>query len=78
MPIANEMLEKLCCPQSGEALAYFEAGVAGDEEFLFCPYSKRRYRFDGGVPVLLSDEAELLDDDTCLALNSKAQELGLL
>ena len=65
MPVAQHLLEILRCPKSLGELIY----VASDaEEFLFCPQSKLKYRVDDGIPVLLIDEAESLDDASCEAL----------
>jgi len=57
MALDQELLDILACPESKAALLYFEA-----EEFLFCPTSKLKYRIEDGIPVMLVDEAERLDD----------------
>jgi hypothetical protein len=71
MSIAPHLLEILRCPKSLGELIYIERG---QEEFLFCAESKLRYRIDNGIPVMLVDEAESLDDAACAALVSEAAE----
>lgn len=81
MAVAKHLLEILRCPESRGELIYFPVqsveGKDEGEEFLFCPQSKLRYRIDEGIPVMLVDDAERLDDEACAALNAKASELGL-
>ena len=81
MAVAKHLLEILRCPESRSELIYFPeksmGGKYGREEFLFCPQSKLRYRIDEGIPVMLIDDAERLDDEACAALTAKANELGL-
>lgn len=78
MAVAKHLLEILRCPESRGELIYFASGSAdGNEEFLFCPESKLRFRIDEGIPVMLVDDAERLDDAACAALSAKASELGL-
>ena len=58
--LPNELLEVLVCPQSKAPLVYFPRGENDDDEakgFLLCPTSRLRYRVDGGVPVMLVEEA---------------------
>jgi uncharacterized protein YbaR (Trm112 family) len=62
MPLAPEHLALLVCPESKQPLLYVPAGVAGAGEALFCPASRLRYRIDDGIPILLVDEAERLDE----------------
>ena len=79
MPVEKHLLEILRCPESRGELIYFSEANAGDgEEFLFCPRSKLRYRIDEGIPVMLIDDAQRLDDEACAALNAQASELGLV
>jgi len=65
MSIAPHLLEILRCPESLGALLYLQ-GDGG--EYLFCPQSKLRYRVEDGIPVMLIDDAERLDDDACAAI----------
>jgi uncharacterized protein YbaR (Trm112 family) len=80
MELASELLEILRCPESRGALIYFPKGESGDDEssaFLFCPESRLRYRIDNGIPVMLVDEAERLDESAANALVARAGELEL-
>jgi len=62
MPLDPAHLALLVCPESKAPLLYVPAGVAGPDESLFCPTSRLRYRIDDGIPILLIDEAERLDE----------------
>jgi uncharacterized protein YbaR (Trm112 family) len=59
MPIDPELLGLLVCPLS-------RADLVLDGETLVStdPRTRRRYRIDDGIPVLLVDESEELDADT--------------
>ena len=79
MPVEKHLLEILRCPESRGELIYFSKADAKEgEEFLFCPRSKLRYRIDEGIPVMLVEDAERLDDDASAALKAQATELGLI
>jgi uncharacterized protein len=77
MPIADELLEMLRCPESRAKLVYFAEQQAGGPEFLFCPESRLKYRIDEGIPVMLIEEAERLDQTAADELLARARELGL-
>lgn len=62
MPLDPTHLAMLVCPESKQPLLYVPAGVAGPDESLFCPTSRLRYRIDDGIPILLVEEAERLDE----------------
>lgn len=65
MPVAQHLLEILRCPESLGELIY----VTGDaKEFLFCAQSKLKYPIEDGIPVMLVNEAERLDDVSSEAL----------
>ncbi len=70
MPLPAELVELLVCPASKAPLLY----VPGDEaqECLVCPTSRLRYRIEDGVPVLLIEEAERLDEEAAAALVAQA------
>lgn len=57
--ISKELLEILCCPLS-------KADLILDGDFLVSTdkETRRRYRIEEGIPVLLIDESEELDFDT--------------
>lgn len=77
MAIAQELLDILVCPQSREPLVYFPPGDGDGEEFLLCPASKLRYRVDDGIPVMLVEEAERLEDAEVERLVGLAKDRGL-
>ena len=59
MSIDPELLELLVCPQS-------RAPVVLDDDTLVStdPATRRRYRIDDGIPVMLVDESEEVDEET--------------
>jgi uncharacterized protein YbaR (Trm112 family) len=72
MALPADLLSILRCPESRQPLVYFEA-----EGFLLCPASKRKYRIEDGIPVMLVDEAEKLGDAECERLVAEARRRGL-
>jgi uncharacterized protein YbaR (Trm112 family) len=72
MALDPQLLEILVCPRSRAPLLYFEA-----EGFLFCPESRLRYRIDDGVPVMLVEEAEELDESSARELIALAERRGI-
>ena len=62
MALSPDLVADLLCPESKKPLVYVAAGVDGPAESLFCPTSRLRYRVDDGVPVMLPEEAERLDE----------------
>ena len=63
MALSPDLVELLICPESRQPLVLVPAGVEGAAgESLFCPASRLRYRIDDGVPVMLPEEAERLDE----------------
>jgi uncharacterized protein YbaR (Trm112 family) len=78
--LAADLLAVLACPQSKQPLIYFPKGEENTDEaqgFLLCAASKRRYRIERGVPVMLVEEAETLPDSKVIALVERAKSLGL-
>ena len=57
MALDSKLLEILVCPQDRGPL------LLVDDEFLYNPRLRRAYRIDGGIPVLLVDEAVEIGDD---------------
>jgi len=57
MPIDKILLDILACPEDKGPLYYFE-----DEDALYNPRLHRRYRIRDGIPIMLVDEAETVDD----------------
>jgi uncharacterized protein YbaR (Trm112 family) len=72
LPLDPKLLEILACPEDKGPLLYFE-----DEETLYNPRSKRRYRVDDGIPVMLIEESEVLGEDEHSRLVEKAKTEGI-
>jgi uncharacterized protein len=51
------LLDILACPEDRGPLYYFE-----DEDALYNPRLYRRYAIRDGIPIMLIDEAETVDD----------------
>jgi uncharacterized protein YbaR (Trm112 family) len=62
-----KLLEILACPQDKGPLLYF-----ADESALYNPRLRRRYRVEGGIPIMLVDEAEAVDEAEHARLSAKA------
>jgi len=80
MELAQDLLDILVCPESKQPLVFFPKGEGNDDDasaFLFCESSQLRYRLEDGIPVLLVEEAEKLDEATTRRLAARAKELGL-
>ncbi len=58
MTLSPELLKILVCPKSKAPLEYH----AGPPEVLVCRESQLVYKVDDGIPVMLIDEAEPLDE----------------
>lgn len=72
MALDSQLLAVLACPDDKGALYYFET-----ESVLFCPKCARRYAVRDDIPIMLIDEAEVLDDATAKALRDRAVSEGL-
>ena len=66
------LLDILACPQDKGPLLYFE-----DEDSLYNPRLHRRYQVRNGIPVMLLDEAEQVDDAEHERLLAKAEADGV-
>lgn len=66
------LLEILACPEDKGPLLYFE-----DEETLYNPRLRRRYRILDGIPVLLVEEAETVTEEEHGRLEEKAAADGV-
>ncbi len=73
MSLSKDLLEFLVCPESKNNLIYLE-----EEQFLFCPDSRLKYRIDDGIPVMLVEEAERLSEKDCEKLVKEAKKKGLI
>ena len=56
MPLDQILLDILACPEDKGPLYYFE-----DEDCLYNPRLRRRYRIRDDIPIMLVDEAETVD-----------------
>jgi uncharacterized protein YbaR (Trm112 family) len=66
------LLEVLACPQDKGPLLYF-----ADEDSLYNPRLHRRYAVRDGIPIMLIDEAETVDDAEHDRLIAKAGVEGI-
>jgi uncharacterized protein YbaR (Trm112 family) len=66
MPISEELLSILCCPETKADLVLDgETLVSTDKE------TRKRYRIENDIPVMLIDESETLDPETWKAIMEK-------
>jgi uncharacterized protein YbaR (Trm112 family) len=72
MALDPKLLEILACPQDKGPLLYFV-----DEDALYNPRLRLRYRITDDIPVMLIDEAETLDDAEDARLRAKAEAEGV-
>jgi uncharacterized protein YbaR (Trm112 family) len=72
MALDSQLLEILACPEDKGPLLYFE-----DEDRLYNPRLKRSYAIREGIPIMLVDEAETVDDATHERLVAKAASEGI-
>ncbi|MCY4663104.1 MAG: Trm112 family protein [Acidimicrobiaceae bacterium] len=72
MTLDARLLEILACPSDKGPLLYF-----ADEESLYNPRLRLRYRVEDGIPVMLMDEADAVDDDEHGRLLAKAEAGGI-
>lgn len=68
MALDPKLLEILACPKDRGPLLYF-----ADEDALYNPRLRMRYRITDDIPVMLIDEAEVLDDAEHDRLAAKAE-----
>lgn len=68
MTIDPELLELLVCPLSRARLVQ-----DGDTLVSTDPATRRRYRIEDGIPVLLVDESEELQESVWKAIMAKAR-----
>lgn len=72
MALDSQLLEILACPDDKGPLYYFEADGA-----LLCPACRRRYAVNDDIPIMLVDEAEVLDETAAKVLLDRADTEGL-
>ena len=68
----SRLLEILACPADRGPLLYF-----ADEDSLYNPRTQRRYAVRDGIPIMLIDEAEAVDDAEHARLLAKAEADGI-
>ena len=66
MPLDPELLQILVCPLSHAPLV-----EDGDTLVSTDPKTRRRYRVDEGIPVMLIEKSEELDESTWKAIMTK-------
>jgi uncharacterized protein YbaR (Trm112 family) len=72
MALDPKLLEILACPKDKGPLLYF-----ADEEALYNPRLRMKYRITDDIPVMLIDEAEVVDDAEAARLSAKAAAEGI-
>ncbi|MEQ8717622.1 MAG: Trm112 family protein [Acidimicrobiales bacterium] len=72
MTLDRRLLDILACPEDKGPLLYFEA-----DDFLYNPRLHRRYRIDDGIPVMLIDEADNVDEAEHDSIMARAAELAI-
>ena len=72
MTLDPKLLEILACPEAKGALLWFEG-----EDALYNPRLRRRYKVRDGIPVMLVDEAETVDDAEHGRLLALAESEGI-
>ena len=72
MTLSPQLLQILVCPVDKGGLYYL-----ADEDALYNPRLRRRYVVREGIPVMLADEAEDVDDAEHDRLLAKVAEDGL-
>ena len=72
MTLDPKLLEILACPEDKGSLLWFEG-----EDALYNPRLRRRYAVRDGIPVMLVDEAETVDDAEHGRLLTLAESEGI-
>lgn len=72
MTLDARLLEILACPKDKGPLLYF-----ADEDSLYNPRLRLLYRVDDGIPVMLIEEADRLDESEHQRLTAKAEAEGV-
>ena len=72
MTLDPKLLEVLACPKDKGPLLYF-----ADEDLLYNPRLRLRYRITDDIPNMLIDEADSVDDAEHARLASKAESEGI-
>lgn len=72
MALDQILRETLACPEDKGPLYYLD-----DEDSLYNPRLHRRYKIVEGIPVMLVDEAETVDDAEAERIMAKIADEGL-
>lgn len=72
MSLDTRLLEILACPQDKGPLYYL-----GDDGGLYNPRLQRRYTIRDGIPIMLIDEAETVDEAEHTRLMTRVTAEGL-
>lgn len=72
MTLDTRLLEILACPEDKGPLLYIES-----ESMLYNPRLRRAYAIEGGIPVMLVDEATTVDDAEHRRLMGIVSEHGI-
>ena len=72
MALDPQLLEILACPQDKGPLLYL-----ADEDALYNPRLHRRYDVRDGIPVMLIDEADDVDDAEHARIMGKVADEGI-
>ena len=72
MALASQLLDILACPSDKGPLLYFAA-----EDSLYNPRLRLRYSIVDGIPIMLIDKAETLDDAEHDRLVALAADSGI-
>jgi uncharacterized protein YbaR (Trm112 family) len=66
MPLSKELLEILCCPET-------KADLVLDGKFLVSTdkETRRRYRIEEDIPIMLVEESEVLSEEEWSAIMRK-------
>ena len=64
--ISNELLDILCCPESkADLVLEGDSLVSTDKE------TRRKYKIEDDIPIMLIDESEQLDMETWIGIMKK-------
>ena len=72
MTLDPKLLEILACPKDKGPLLYF-----ADEQSLYNPRLRLRYRITDDIPIMLIDEAETVDDGEAERIMAKVKAEGI-
>lgn len=72
MALDSQLLDILACPEDKGPLFYLE-----DESALYNPRLQKRYRVEDDIPVMLIDEAEVVDQAEHDRLMAKVETAGI-